>query len=108
MSEKEEFQSKVLKTVKRYLTNNGTCGHKREHWQEEENIDSICLPSMFKEDLGMDSLDMVELLLEIEDEYDVVLNMEEFREFKTLGNSIDYFYDTYGADFKNPKTTNKK
>ena len=55
----------------------------------------------------MDSLDMVELLLEIEDEHGVVLNMEEFREFKSIGNAADYFYETYGIDFKNPKPTAK-
>lgn len=107
MSEKEEFQKKMLGTYRRYLANNGTCGHKREHWQDEDNTDAIGLDSLFKEDLGMDSLDTVELLLEIEEEYNVILNLEEFREFKTIGDALDYFYETYGSDFKNPKPTAK-
>ena len=107
MSEKEQFQENLLKTIRRYLSNSGTCGHKRDHWQEQGNLEQISMSSTYKEDLGMDSLDMVELLLEIEDEHGVVLNMEEFREFKTIGNAADYFYETYGIDFKNPKPTAK-
>lgn len=40
------------------------------------------------EDLGIDSLDMVDLLMALEDEFGVELNMED-REVRTVGDLIE-------------------
>ena len=46
----------------------------------------------------MDSLDTVELLLQIEEEYNVRLDAKEFKDFKTLRDSIKYFVKISGPE----------
>ncbi len=42
------------------------------------------------EDLGADSLDMVEVIMAIEDEFDVQIKDEDLESLKTVANLIDY------------------
>jgi len=42
------------------------------------------------EDLGADSLDMVEVIMAIEDEFDVQIKDEDLENLKTLSDLIDY------------------
>ena len=42
------------------------------------------------EDLGADSLDMVEVIMAIEDEFDVQIKDEDLETLKTVANLIDY------------------
>ncbi len=42
------------------------------------------------EDLGADSLDMVEVIMAIEDEFDVQIKDEDLENLKTLADLIDY------------------
>lgn len=42
------------------------------------------------EDLGADSLDIVEFLMEIEDRYEVVIPDEDVLKLKTVGDLADY------------------
>lgn len=44
----------------------------------------------FVEDLGADSLDTVELVMELEDEFDLTIPDEEAEKLKTIGEAIDY------------------
>lgn len=44
----------------------------------------------FKDDLGADSLDLFELVLAIEDEYDIEIPDEEAQKIETLGDVINY------------------
>ncbi len=53
---------------------------------EEEDIAE---ESNFKEDLDADSLDLVELLLQMEREYGFKVSDEEAAEIKTVGDAID-------------------
>ncbi len=46
--------------------------------------------SMFGDDLGMDSLDMVETALYIEDKYHINLPVDEFDRMSNVGHVIDY------------------
>lgn len=46
--------------------------------------------SMFGDDLGLDSLDMVETAIYIEDKYNLDLPAEEFDQMSTVGHIIDY------------------
>lgn len=43
------------------------------------------------EDLGADSLDMVDLLMTLEDDYDVVIPDEEATNLKTIADVYEYF-----------------
>ena len=42
------------------------------------------------EDLGADSLDMVEVIMAIEDEFDVQIKDEDLESLKSVGDLIDY------------------
>ena len=44
----------------------------------------------FTDDLGADSLDTVELVMALEDEYSVEIPAEELQELTTVGAVIDY------------------
>ncbi|MEK4565362.1 acyl carrier protein [Alkalihalobacillus sp. FSL R5-0424] len=44
----------------------------------------------FKDDLGADSLDVVELVMELEDEFDIEISDEEAEKIATVGDVISY------------------
>lgn len=44
----------------------------------------------FKEDLDADSLDVVELVMELEDEFDIEISDEDAEKILTVGNVLDY------------------
>ena len=50
----------------------------------------VTLNSRIKEDLGADSLDVLQLLMAIEDEYDVEVPDEKLAEFSTVGDVVAY------------------
>lgn len=57
-------------------------------------LDQVTLNSFLKEDLGGDSLDMVELVLAMEDEFDLVTDEEEIGEdFKTVGDVVKFLQE---------------
>jgi acyl carrier protein len=41
-------------------------------------------------DLGADSLDTVELVMEFEDEFEISIPDEDAEQIQTVGNAIDY------------------
>ncbi|MBQ7600811.1 MAG: acyl carrier protein [Lachnospiraceae bacterium] len=50
----------------------------------------VTLNSRIKEDLGADSLDVLQLLMAIEDEYGVEVPDEKLAEFSTVGDVVAY------------------
>lgn len=44
----------------------------------------------FKDDLGADSLDVVELVMELEDEFDMEISDEDAEKITTVGDVVDY------------------
>lgn len=54
---------------------------------EEE---SITLESKIKDDLGADSLDLFELISEIEDELDVTIEEDDYGKLITVGDIVNY------------------
>lgn len=48
----------------------------------------ITLTANFKEDLGSDSLDTVELIMEFEKEFDIRIKDEDAEKVKTVGDAI--------------------
>jgi acyl carrier protein len=46
--------------------------------------------SSFVDDLGADSLDTVELVMEFEEEFDITIPDEEAEKIQTVGQAIDY------------------
>ncbi|MGM8214437.1 acyl carrier protein [Bacillaceae bacterium W0354] len=44
----------------------------------------------FKDDLEADSLDVVELVMELEDEFDLEISDEDAEKIVTVGDAVDY------------------
>lgn len=54
------------------------------------NEDEVTLEAKLDDDLGADSLDAVELIMAIEDEFDIEINDEEAQKFKTVKQIVEY------------------
>ncbi len=52
--------------------------------------DEIKLTSSFIDDLGADSLDIVELVMQMEEEFEVEIPDEEAENIKTVQTAVDY------------------
>ena len=52
--------------------------------------DSITEASSFKDDLGADSLDLFELVMSLEEEYNVEIPSEDLENLTTVGEVMDY------------------
>jgi acyl carrier protein len=50
----------------------------------------VTLEASFKEDLGADSLDVVELVMELEDEFDMEISDEDAEKISTVGEVVAY------------------
>ena len=59
---------------------------------EQLNIDeeSITPEVSFKDDLGADSLDLVELVMALEDEYNIEMPSDDLAKMNTVGDVIDF------------------
>ncbi|WBW50618.1 acyl carrier protein [Peptoniphilus equinus] len=58
--------------------------------QFELDIDEIDDEMRIVEDLGADSIDVVELVMSIEDEFSIELDEEHIKELSTVGDIIEY------------------
>lgn len=59
----------------------------RQLHKEEEKITA---ESLIREDLGADSLDVLQLLMTIEEEYGIQIPDESLAGFKTVGDIVEY------------------
>ncbi len=50
----------------------------------------IAINSSFIDDLGADSLDIVELIMALEEEFDIEIPDEDAEKIKTVGDALDY------------------
>jgi acyl carrier protein len=50
----------------------------------------VKLEASFKDDLGADSLDVVELVMELEDEFDMEISDDEAENISTVGDAVNY------------------
>ena len=59
---------------------------------EQTGIDEseITMESTFTEDLNIDSLDMVELVMELEEEYGIEIDEDDADKIKTIGDVVNY------------------
>jgi acyl carrier protein len=52
--------------------------------------DDIAMEASFIDDLGADSLDIVELIMALEEEFDIEIPDSEAENIKTVGDAVDY------------------
>lgn len=57
------------------------------------NEDEVTLEASFKDDLDADSLDLFELVMALEEEYDVEIPSDDLAELNTVGDVINYLKD---------------
>jgi acyl carrier protein len=50
----------------------------------------VSLEASFKDDLGADSLDVVELVMELEDEFDLEISDEDAEKITSVGEVVEY------------------
>jgi acyl carrier protein len=64
----------------------------REHLAEELELDEakISESSRFKEDLDADSLDLYELVMELEDTYGISVSEEQATKIATVGDAVEF------------------
>ncbi|MBO7334667.1 MAG: acyl carrier protein [Lachnospiraceae bacterium] len=60
--------------------------------KEQLNIDDVEITedTSFKDDLGVDSLDLLELVMAFEEEYNIELNPEELEGISTVGDIMEF------------------
>ena len=54
------------------------------------DIETLSADTKIAEDLGADSLDIVEMLMDIEAEFDVEIPDEDIESIKTIGDAAEY------------------
>ncbi len=64
----------------------------REHLSAELEVkpDEVTETTRFREDLDADSLDLYELVMELEDTYGVRVSEEEAAQIETVGQAVDF------------------
>jgi acyl carrier protein len=64
----------------------------RSHLAEELEVDAgeISEGTRFKEDLDADSLDLYELVMELEDRYGISVSEEQAAKIKTVGDAVEF------------------
>jgi acyl carrier protein len=64
----------------------------RDHLSTELEVvpERIQLTTRFRDDLDADSLDLYELVMELEDRYGIRVSEEEAAEIETVGDAVDF------------------
>jgi acyl carrier protein len=74
------------------MTREEVMGLVRGHLSEELEVDAAEIEdgTRFKEDLDADSLDLYELVMELEDRYGISVSEEQAARIKTVGDAVDF------------------
>ncbi len=56
----------------------------------------VKLEASFRDDLGADSLDVVELVMELEDEFDMEISDEDAEQISTVGSAVTFIESKQG------------
>ncbi len=61
-----------------------------------ESVENITPEKDFVQDLGADSLDVVELVMALEEEFGIEIPEEDAEKIKTVGDAINYIKEKLG------------
>ena len=61
------------------------------------DADAVTDAATFKEDLGADSLDLVEVVMALEEKLDISIPEEDLADIKTVGQAVDVVMAKLGA-----------
>ena len=61
------------------------------------DADEVKMESTFIDDLGADSLDIVELIMAFEEEFDIEIPDEDAEKITTIGSAVEYVKDKQKA-----------
>ncbi len=53
------------------------------------DVDEITPEASFSDDLGADSLDLFQIIMKIEEDFDIVIDMEEAEKIVTVQDAVD-------------------
>jgi acyl carrier protein len=81
------------------LTKNEVFGQIRKIIVEKFNLEEeeIKLDSSFVEDLGADSLDLVDLIMALEDEFGIKIEEEDTDNLKCIEDVVNFIYEKLGG-----------
>jgi acyl carrier protein len=81
------------------MSRDGVLAKVREHLSIELEVplERIDETTRFREDLDADSLDLYELVMELEDTYEVSVSEEEAAKIETVGQAVDFVTQRLGA-----------
>jgi acyl carrier protein len=67
----------------------------RDHLAEELEVDAAKIGegTRFKQDLDADSLDLYELVMELEDRYEISVSEEQAARIETVGDAVSFVLD---------------
>ena len=68
--------------------------------QLELDADEITMDSSLVEDLGIDSLDFVDIVMSLEDEFDTEFPEEDMAGIKTVGDIVKYIEDKISKHYR--------
>ena len=72
--------------------------------QLDVDEDKITMDASITEDLGADSLDVVDLIMSLEEEFDIKIPDDEVENVKTVGDIVKFIEEIDNQFHKKPRT----
>jgi len=69
--------------------------------------DQLAMSANLKDDLHADSLDMIELVMELEDEFSILIDDKDAAKMKTVGDVVKYIKSRVPAKVKSTRNKTK-
>lgn len=60
------------------------------------DLDEITMETTFKDDLGADSLDVFQIIMAVEEEFNIEIPTEEAEKIVTVGNAVEAIRNAIG------------